>query len=436
MYFKYSQNDDKVLRGFNPLGLFILSILRILCVGVCISIFINCEVTKEWYAFFILFSYWDVALAGVTFLICVIMDYMRLIPYFFGLDWLENPKYNWYLGIVNILRDSLSIVTILELMISSGSFWMFVRFDFSLGYATIMAHLPVLIFKFINYMFMVVHIGWWSLMFTLIYAGGYYCFTIAIYYQFDGWWVYDIENPALFGKWWLLIVITCVGLSLGYFMMLPFNFIKNKLYVFFQDHFLHMYLKRQLLQFSMRFKEYIKSELFLISSTLMFVEFIGGVLIILSISKQVLGNPLLTIQLVFESLFCVFGLASLIFSLDFVFFSSDMRILRIAHESNQLFLILHAGRCLYALICLIVFAFTNLLWIFISTLTFALISTGLRFVLNYFLLKCDNFEGQPNALMRQGFFYVEEMGEVYEINSDDEDHFKYDLLTGKLKEFK
>jgi hypothetical protein len=138
--------------------------------------------------------------------------------------------------IFDIIGSMLLVISILQLIISSVSFWICMTFEWDYGYPTIVSHYVVLFLALFDFFTSVIYMYWWGLVWSLFYAGIYYNFSILVFFVY-GYWIYDFQDPKKFSGWILLTFITIAAQFVVYILLFFSNLIKTKVFIYLNEHY-------------------------------------------------------------------------------------------------------------------------------------------------------------------------------------------------------
>lgn len=381
--FIYTKEDKSILNYFHPKLLIIRIIFELLSLGFLLTIPIAYFITADWVKYFTLYSYWSVSISIIAVGFGLSSSILKFISYYYY-NTITPKGYNWYVNLIDYIRDGMILLSFLQLILSSSSFWMFVRSDDAgLTYASIAAHGIVIFVIILEYLFTVVYVSWWLLIISLYYAGAYYLFTIYLFFH-TGDWIYDIENPVKFQKWFLLLIIAPLCQILFYFVVCVVNFAKNKIFAKIGKYFTSGWIKQRI-RLGVDAKSHLKIELFISSLTSFIFDLISAFVLIGNLVHIIQQNAgLFTPLLFWEILYFQCEFISFLLLLDYIFVSQKQRVIRYLEGLGLITLIFQIIRLVYGFIGFGIYYHHNWVWFFVSCFSVSFLSILLKLILFHF----------------------------------------------------
>lgn len=404
--FNYSIKEDKILRSFNPNLVAFSLVYNIFCELFYLSILVSYSVKLDggFLMYSALYSYWGVTLAAIASLYSIISASMRLHAFYYRKELFKEKSFHWWLNFVDVFRDCFIIVSILQLCLSSGTFWIFCPFDWAYGFPTIMSHYIVLVLVVILYFITIVYVSWWNLALALCFCGVYYSFTILVYYVTDGWWVYSIQDPKVFPVWFLILILSVIAQMIIYFIISIINIIKNKIYVALQVHILEMPIVKQKIEFAIGKQDHLNIEILLTSVIMLFVGICNMIIVIWSLFMVTeYMEVVIVIFIIVEIISGVLSLLTSLFGVSYVVNNNELWVLQIIKKVNMLLIIVNGCKFVAGVVLFFVTLPQKVCWVFLAILIFSMISFSNEIILEYFIW--TRLTTNENSVVYKSLFY-------------------------------
>ena len=411
MFYKiYTEKDDEILRSYSPHILWINLIYELISLVFYVSVMITYFMKPDGgvFLYFTLYSYWGNTLATVSTIISMISTIPRLFIYYYNKKYLRNKNVNWWLNLIDNIRDGILVLALLQLSISSGSFWLGYSLDFKLGYPTIMAHSIVVLALIILYLQLIVYVNWWILVLCINYSGSYYNLTIVIYYQYN-FWLYEVQDPTICQTWYNLASLSIIIQVVLFVLFYIINTIKNKLYAWIQ-YYIQLPVLKQKLEFAIRKKEHYKVEIILVNIILS-ITLIWRFIVVMNngfkiISRSVVISIVLMLsEFVYFIISCV--LCLYIYNIAFKHIGEGEEYFSYIKYLNRLL-------CSYDIVIFVIstivffgYILSYISWLFLGLMILSIIILISRMILEYYLI--TYLHTKDNHIIYKNFFYIDEI---------------------------
>lgn len=386
-YLNYSEEEEIKLRKFNPFLIYFGTSFSLFSLFICISIFFTYGDGSQdgWNWYFSLYSYWAINLCVFAFIFCVLENSIRIYIYSKNTDLFR--KNSSLLNYINITRDNLIIISILNSFISTVYYLGYIGFNFSGGYPTLMSHGPQLVLLLIQYTMSITSFSIETLFISLVYCGVYYSFTIILFYKNNGWWVYELQDPNFYGQWYLITIIVILAQIVLYFVLSTIQIIKNKLIIIFDENFLHIDLINEKFEQENHLKDYIKSKLILISIFNLFIDSFYFVYLMICFGYIVkTNNTLGIIGMLFTSLIILLNVLIDFYFVFYIYFdeNTDFKFLNVLNFS---ILFTSVIKLILGITGFSILAYSETCWVFWGLILYSSMEIALRISLSQIIYK-------------------------------------------------
>lgn len=421
----YNERESLIIQSFNPQFNWFHILKRLLFIVVDFSILVTyIEKTNSIWGYLSLYSYWAVSihLGGTLFLITASL--IRLFGYykygFYALKIEDSPSkketqpprqtkklvpfpqnknkdlestqlnFKNVLLLFDVIGSILLIISILQLTISSVSFWICMKFDWGYGYPTIVSHYVVLFLALFEFFTSIIYMHWWGLVWSLFYAGIYYNFSILVFFVY-GYWIYDFQDPKKFSGWILLTIIVIVAQFIVYFALFFLNLLKTKTYIYINQHYFRATLYDEHTQLK-TLDDYYHTDLLLWSISIFIIQLVQ--LMFSTFGSLILGSGVfiylvITIQSLLFFINLLHSIVTIIASKSMHVDEPHYPLLKGTSTSNQIIndtfylnIIIFVLNLLKLLACIILFAVFSsekFVWLFYGIGLFTLMDLYLNF---------------------------------------------------------
>ncbi len=264
--------EKKVLESFHPLlvtvRLFVTACMFVMCIFILVLYCIDteCGTLFRWY------SDWAAVLGVFVFAWCALADVMQLLLFAWAKPLSLSQKYTEWLNFIFYVRDTMLVVIIQQLVMTSVAFWIsWAANPYALPLNSLLVHSVLLPGAMAIFMFTSLYMSLWSLYISVGYTMVYYFFVVWLRWQ-TGFWQYIGLDPALTPLWWLIVALMPVAQIIGFLILSFMNDWKHCLFLAckreFQPKLIHLKLN-----FATRTIDYWKFEIALAASIL---GFMGG----------------------------------------------------------------------------------------------------------------------------------------------------------------
>lgn len=404
-YLSYNVDEHKILRSFSPFIVVVEAISSFIFLLISISVFFVYVEGGDngWNWYFSLYSYWAMTLVIIALSFAFVYALTRIFMYYRNMELISI--YSNYLNFLNIFRDSILIVALLNSFISTTYYLGYIGFSASGGYATIISHGPHLLFLLFIFFISVVYFSLDVLAMSLIYCGVYYTFTIILFYKNNGWWVYDLQDPNYYDKWWSITVVVILAQIGFYFLLALLQFLKNKFICWIYKKYVHVTLVREVHEFSTKIEDHVKIKLLVVTTILILIDIYTSAYLIICFGYLIRTEFMVgLIGLIIASFIGVINvLLEIYFSISI--FVGDYRDSVIIKYLNSFLIVFCILKFLLSIILFFIFAYEARCWIWWGLMLISLMEILLRITAEYWIFKWNEYLDTGYIIIKSLFFF-------------------------------
>lgn len=423
----YNEKESLIIQSFNPQFNWFHIFKRILFIIVDFSILITyIERTNSIWGYLSLYSYGAVSIHLASTVFLITGSIIRCVGFYkYGLykfklkdfkeDKVENkPKkdkeinsnlnnFKYALLFFDMVGGILLVISILQLTISSVSFWICMKFDWGYGYPTIVSHYVVIFLALFEFFTCIIYMHWWGLVWSLFYAGIYYSFSILVFFVY-GYWIYDFQDPKKFSAWILLTVIVIISQFIVYFALFFLNLLKTKIYIYINQHYFKAPLYDEHTQLN-TLDDYYHNDLLLWGISIFVIQLVQLLFSIfgtLILAAGAVLYPVIVVQSIFFFINVLHAAITIIASKSIHIYGPEHlkerinattitphpnRIIKDAFYFNLFIFFLNIVKMMLCIIFFAVFSFDKVVWLFYGIGLFTLMD----FYLNFYIYELYEF---------------------------------------------